>query len=441
MSGPCPSTLSERAASVLRTNDRGGYTVPSPGLYPFQWNWDSAFTALGWARLDEARAWQELHSLLEAQWRDGMVPHIVFREPNGDYFPGPEVWGTDSSPPTSGISQPPVAASIARLLVERARDVELAERACRPLLPRLYRWHRWYHRQRDPRGEGLVFIVHPWESGMDNSPAFDEPLRAVPARSRASRARRDLQHVQAAERPTDLDYDRYLHLVEWFRERRYRPEAVAESPFLVADLAVNFILLRADRDLLWLARRLEAPLPEEEIAGWIARSEAALRRLRDPRTGFYHPLDGRRGRLIGVRTHAAFLALWAGLGDALLIAQLERWTAKTRFALSSVEADDPRFEPRRYWRGPVWPVTNFLIAEGALRAGAPELAARLCEDLRQLVERSGFREYFDPCDGRGLGGERFAWTAAIWLWWIGPGAERQRPVAPAPLPGSDTLNG
>src|SRR5919106_6549713 len=70
--------LRDAAASLLRANDRGGYTVPSRLTYPHQWNWDSALSALGWAELDPARAWTELETLASARDENGMVPHIAF---------------------------------------------------------------------------------------------------------------------------------------------------------------------------------------------------------------------------------------------------------------------------------------------------------------------------------------------------------------------------
>lgn len=88
-------------SQVLRDNDLGGYTVPAHGLYPFQWNWDSAIVASGWAVFDETRAWQEIESLFSGQWDDGMVPSIVFHKPSTTYFPGPEVWGTKEKPSKS----------------------------------------------------------------------------------------------------------------------------------------------------------------------------------------------------------------------------------------------------------------------------------------------------------------------------------------------------
>ena len=106
----------ECARATLRANDRGGYTVPTAKLYPFQWNWDSAFAAMGFATFDTARAWREIERLLEGQWADGMIPHIVFHAPSDDYFPGPAVWGTIHTPPTSGITQPPVLATAVTLV-------------------------------------------------------------------------------------------------------------------------------------------------------------------------------------------------------------------------------------------------------------------------------------------------------------------------------------
>src|SRR3954463_6998212 len=108
--------MEEAARAILTRNDRGGYTVPTDRLYPFQWNWDSAFVAMGFALFDVDRAFRELERLVEGQWDDGMIPHIVFHAPSESYFPGPGVWGTRHRIPTSGITQPPVFATALRRL-------------------------------------------------------------------------------------------------------------------------------------------------------------------------------------------------------------------------------------------------------------------------------------------------------------------------------------
>ena len=421
--------LDARAAAILAENHREGslgpYTVPTRGLYPFQWNWDSALTALGWARLDPGRAVAEIETLLGAQWSDGMVPQIVFHTPDEGYFPGPERWGTEPqwrgrTPPTSGITQPPVAASCLRRILEGAPQSAALAGRVRDLLPRLRAWHAWFHTARDPDATGLVTSIHPWETGMDNSPAFDEALAAVevPADLEPYR-RRDLLHVDASMRPTAAEYDRYISLVQSFKKLSWSFEIERESSFRVADAATNFILLRADRDLLHLCRRFDQEAAVAEIEGRLERSHRGIRTLRDPATGMWKSLDRRRGALVPTATHAGFLAFWAGIGDAPLARRLEEWLEGSSFAVPSLAAGDPRFDARRYWRGPIWAVINFMLGEGLREAGETELAARVRRNTADLVRQSGFFEYFDPLQGSGCGGDAFTWTAAVWLAWAG----------------------
>src|SRR6266542_4140673 len=166
---PHDKALFENAETILRDNDRGAYTVPTKGLYPFQWNWDSCLTALGQRHFDEGRAWTEIETLLQHQWPDGMVPHIVFHAEDEGYFPGPSVWGTGRPTPTSGITQPPVLGFVLQRLFAEAKDRQLARQRVGPLAEKADAWHRWFYTARDPARSGLVAILHPWESGRDNS--------------------------------------------------------------------------------------------------------------------------------------------------------------------------------------------------------------------------------------------------------------------------------
>ena len=119
--------MATRAAYILRDNSIGVTTKAAPALYPHQWSWDAAFNAIGLAVVDLPRARLELDSLLRGQWRNGMVPHIVF-DPDADgYFPGPDRWACaqfSADAPrevlTSGICQPPVHAIAAARIVEVA---------------------------------------------------------------------------------------------------------------------------------------------------------------------------------------------------------------------------------------------------------------------------------------------------------------------------------
>jgi len=409
------------AREILKANDRGGYTVPNANVYPFQWNWDSAFVALGFQTFDEPRAWSELETLFSGQWDDGMVPHIVFHRPADGYYPGPAAWGTHHTPPTSGISQPPVAASAALRLFRAARDAGAARQRAQQLLPKLLAWHRWWHEIRDPDRSGLVTCVHPWESGRDNLPDWDAPLAAVTPTVDVSALRKDLTHVGAAERPTHDFYNRVMTLVEQARALGWNGAQIArESEFRVCDLGIQCILLRADRDLHDLAWALEDAAAATEVGHWIARSDAALTRLRAD-DGSFRSLDLRTGKLAPAITSATFLPLYARAVDqqtASALAELfERWATKARFAVPSTDPDFAGFDPQRYWRGPVWLVMNFMIADGFAGYGFSEIASRIREGSAGLVRQSGLREYFDPRNGDGLGGRDFSWSAAIVLCW------------------------
>ncbi|MBV8686612.1 MAG: hypothetical protein JOZ90_11955 [Alphaproteobacteria bacterium] len=417
----------EAARAILRANDRGGYTVPNGRVYPFQWNWDSAFVALGFDTFDRDRAWTELETLFRAQWEDGFLPHIVFWKDDPGYFPGPSVWATGRRPATSGITQPPVAASVVRRLWDRA--VEAGEGAAyRPrleaLFPKLMNWHRWFRDHRDPDRRGIVVALHPWETGRDNSPEWDAPGEAIDVSGVGEYVRRDTSHLDAKMRPTKLEYDRYLALVQHGRAQGWDHARIAAgSPFRVADVGMSMILLRANRDLLALAQDLGRGREEGELIELAARGERGIGWLWDEARQAWCSRDLLTGRSSGFVTSASFLSFYAGLRDArrdsAMLGHLDRIAARVRYLMPSLDPDDPGFQMIRYWRGPVWSVVNYMIGTGLGEAGHAGWADKVRADTLGLIESSGFYEAFSPVDGTGSGGDDFSWTAAIWLAWAG----------------------
>ena len=201
--GQTDAALRAGALAVLEKNRRDGYTVPAIGLYPYQWCWDSGPIALGWAsagRWDDA--WTELGTLVRGQWDSGMVPHIIFWKESPDYFPGPDVWATDHDPPTTGITQPPLPVSAAARLYTSDPDRDRAAQQLASLWPRLVAWLAWIDRARHGPHHAAV-VVHPWESGMDNSPRWDErarPRAGAVARAPRTTRRRDRLREGASHR-------------------------------------------------------------------------------------------------------------------------------------------------------------------------------------------------------------------------------------------------
>ena len=405
--------MNESAREVLRGNDRGGYTVPTGGLYPYQWNWDSAFSALGLATFDRERAWQELETLFEAQWPDGMVPHIVFRAYRPNYFPGPSVWQADRGPiPSSGISQPPVVASVVRELSKS--DPERAN----GFIDAIDAWHEWWHRARDPEGAGVIAVTHPWESGRDNLPDWDLPGDAININGVGEYQRHDTKLVDSDMRPRKIDYDRYIALVHFGRERQWDTDRIArENPFFVADPGVTSILLRAEKDLCALADR--AGRNTDRIKARIARMENGIELLWNKEACAYVTLDMRTGFKSAWATSASFLPLYAGVRTHAdeLISTLDVFASRVRYLVPSFDPRDERFDHIRYWRGPAWGMINFMIGRGLRDIGENGWAERIRSDTRDMIRNGGFSEYFSPIDGRGCGGGTFSWTAAIWLAW------------------------
>lgn len=407
------------AAEVLAENDRGHYTVPTKGLYPFQWNWDSCLTALGQAQIDEDRAWTEIETLFAHQWDDGMVPHIIFHQIDDGYFPGPDVWGTGRQVPTSGITQPPVAGFAIKRLFDRAKDKAMARERARALLPKVARWHDWFHACRDPQKSGLVAIIHPWESGRDNSVDWDAAFERVPTEGVKPYTRRDTSHADPAHRPTKEQYDRYIWLVQKFRGLDWDNSRLHDaSPFQVVDPGFNAILIRGCAEVAELAGALRLDDIAAANAAMAARGRAALETLWSDRHGQYLCQDRVLGQVIDSPSVGGLLAVFAGVeaGHAALVArQVDALAKRCTYLVPSHDPAAPEFDAKRYWRGPVWLVVNYMIADGLMQAGETETAQAIVRSSLDLIGVSGFAEYYDPLTGEGCGGDRFTWTAAMVL--------------------------
>ena len=415
--------LDEQARAILQRNDRGGYTVPTQGLYPFQWNWDSAFVALGFAAFDRNRAWQEIETLVSAQWNDGMIPHIVFHQDDDGYFPGPGVWATGKSPATSGITQPPVLATIVRKLWED-EGADPTHPRMRSLYTACLKSHRWFHTYRDPLGNGLVMVTHNWETGRDNSSEWDDALARVDTSNVGPYTRRDTGHVDAGMRPKQHEYDRYVAILQFGRAAGWDHRAIADNgPFRMVDVGMSMELLRANRDLLVLAEALGDAEAAAELRQRIALSERGMDWLWNEQAGAYCSRDATTHESSGLVTNASFLAFYADIGSevqrARLLAALGRLTGSSAYLLPSLEAGSRAYDHKRYWRGPIWLVVSYMVAQGLAEQGHSDWAERIRSDSARLIETSGFYESFSPETGEGSGGPDFSWTAAMWLCWCG----------------------
>ena len=349
------------------------YTRPSPERYPWQWYWDSCFAAIAWRHFDPARSRAELETLLSAARADGFIGHTIFW---GHPVDGPRtlyynVIHRDDA--MTATIQPPALAFAWRIAVGDPA-----------LEPRIVAHHAAISAARDLEGDGLLWILQPDESGCDASPQFDPIWR---------------------HRAQGLPG--FVELVRRNRERQFRIEAVrADGDPVVCDVLTNVI-----NGLSRLALGLPSITP------------ALVARLYDRPSGLFRPAVV---PAIGERIPLTWMALAPlalpdlpeQIGHRLVEYLLDERRFWTTVPVPAVSLDEPAFSLRehfdglrRYWRGPTWVNSAWLVWRGMVRLGYAEQAAVLARAIADTVAREGLREYYDPHDGHGMGAEDFAWSA------------------------------
>lgn len=422
------SKLKDDALQVLRGNDMGKSTKPAPRLYPHQWNWDSAFIAIGLSHLDEERAQQEILSLLQGQWKNGMIPHIIFDPRYADYHPNPAFWNSSTSleapktVQTSGITQPPLLASAAYEVFNNSTNKKKATIFLRTIYTSLKNYLSFFYDYRDTAHEGLAYIIHPWESGLDNSPRWDEALDNVETKWTPKYKRVDNKLVSSEQRPSDKEYDRYSYLVELFRNSGYDSNRIRNKcPFIVQPILFNCLLYKSCQSLIEIGIILSEDTTE--IEKWALKTKNGIcSKLWDEGSKIFCDFDMRTNRRITKNTIASYIPLYAGIPSqsiadilvAILMSSAEYWP-ENGYPLCSVSMREPEFNPIRYWRGPVWINTNWLIIKGLRNYGYHREAARLTEKTIELVAKSGHYEYFNPFTGQGYGSGDFSWSASLMI--------------------------
>lgn len=388
--------FAHEAHELLRRNRRTikghTFTLPSGGTYPHQWLWDSCFHAIVLARLEPEAAKAELRSLFAKQLSDGMVPHMIFWQ-SVIWPPYTYGWGRIG---TSSITQPPMIAYAAWEIYRHTSDRAFLEE----IYPQLFKFYKFMVNDRDPAYHHLAGIINPDESGEDNSPRFDKPMRV------------------------ESDINMYWHI--WKRQALVRANRVCNfdaeicmsRTFWVKDVPFNTILIKNIERFGRIAKVLGDREGEHFATTHIDYIRAAMRE-RLFANGVYWSAMGHEYTPLRVATWAHFAPLFAGLytrqeaEDLVAVHFYDQETFRSPFGIRTVSKQEPSYRSARFWRGPIWMAPHWFIYHGLTAYGFHKEAAWIRERSLSLIEANGFREYFNPETGQGHGAKHFTWGTLI----------------------------
>ena len=412
------SNLINKAQKTLLGNRKKGYTLPTNNkLYPAQWNWDSAFIALGYSYFNLNYALKEITTLLDGQWKDGMVPHILFHNTNTNYYPNYTAWNCGNKIRSSGITQPPILATILKLILDKNKISNKQTKEIKKIIKKIIRFHEWFIKFRDPKKTGLVSILHPWESGYDNSPIWDGPMEKVTIEKNLKYKRADNKIVRPDQRPLNIDYDRYVSIKNNLRKKKYNPKEIFKSSlFNVVDIGFNSLFLKANKDLIQILNKFN--MDTSKLSNYVKVTEKNILKLYDKKKGVFFSKDIRNNKKIYIPSITNYFILFADLDNDLinnkLIKNLKNYNKNDKYFFSSIKPSHNSFEEKRYWRGPVWINCNWFIYQG-LKNKDLKFSNSVKKKTIKLLEKSKFYEYFSCKNGQPMGAKNFSWSASLYL--------------------------
>jgi glycogen debranching enzyme len=385
----------DRVQKLLLANRRKfgdeQYTVPSPGTYPYQWLWDSCFHSIILAKTDPDAAKAELKALLSRQYPDGLIPHIIFWTPKITR-PYGVAWKNN----ISSITQPPMIAYAAWEIYQQTKDVEFLKE----IFPKMLLFYRYLIEQRDPHDHHMVSIINPDESGEDNSPRFDTPM-----------------HVKS-----NISF--FGHM--WLRYKLVAANAMCNfdvgtcmtNQFWVKDIPFNTILVKN----LEVLAKIAGVLGDEKTAEYALRHQLLLKesmRTNLFRDGVYWPASGPDHTILKVATWAHFVPLFAGLYTKEEAEEViknhfnNEKTFKSKYGIRTVSKQEPSYRSNAFWRGPIWFAPHWFIYKGLMDYGFIEEAKWIRDTSKGLIDKNGFREYFDGETGKAYGARNFTWGTLV----------------------------
>lgn len=357
--------LLERASFVFENNlfkDEnsllGGFRgiLPSPGKYNGVWNWDSAFHALALSNFDADIAYEQFRIFFAFQGTDGIFPDVIYAD------------GTVKD----NYSKPPVFPWAFTEVYERSPRPDFLNEAycsfCRNL-------KFWNNNRRDKKSGLYYYDCTPvdgnwsthqkWESGMDNSPRWDNGVSRWLAP--------DLNGFMV------MFYDALNKMSVWLN----LPDDAEE----------------------WKSRSMELKNLINNVL-WCEDKNCFLDR------------DRFTGEFSDVLSSACFVPLFSGCAgkDKAYAMNIAAGNPELFFpSMPTVAFSCDSFSASDYWRGPVWLNFAYFASEGLRKYGFEDTGDLIKEHVLSDVfnEKRGIYEYYNARTGEGLGAVSFGWSAAF----------------------------
>ncbi len=347
---------------------------------------------------------RELKSIIDSQWKNGMLPHIRFVKGEKGYSPDANEWECTNKTlkdkfKTSGITQPPVIGITLNKVIKNINNINNFKKDILYIIHGIELFHDFLFRERDPYNEKLICLIHPWESGLDNSPIFDEEneyARSILNNLKIKQQiidRKDLNKVVSDFRPGEKDYDVYGKLIGYFKKYDYnQSELSRKSPFRVQDLLFNTLLLNAMKSLLQVYSILSRCM-KDDFKKVIRKNkrrvyllEKSLRnKMYDKESKNYYSYSLNLNKKINIVTIQTLIAnIFFAEETQEAIDKINKYQTKESYSFLSTQSNSVFFDPIKYWRGPIWPIINWLIIE-ELKKINNELAINYANKTLKLI--------------------------------------------------------
>ncbi len=384
-----------------------GFTQPSPERYPFQYFWDTCFHAIILVSLGEpGHARHHLRTLFANQREDGFIGNIIYWK---KIFPAritdflqmkPATVLELKSPHMSGIIQPPIVAQAVKRVYEDTGDKEFVKE----ILPKLKLYYNWLANNRDFDGDNLLTIITTFESGMDWKASYD-PVLGFSGKA----------NYHLFIKGVGVDFRNFI--------RNYNMNKISRtSYFKVKDTGFNSIYAANLHDLSFLCKVAGDEDQEKYLSLARMVTESILRVMYDEEDAAFYDTYAPGNKKIKILTPTIFYpVIMDDIPREIRQEVMNRHFYKsdefnTPYPLPSLAKNEAAFNPGSsvyIWRGPTWIINNWFMHKYLIRNEHREMAKTLINSMLKLIEKSGFREYYNPFTGEGYGAKDFTWAGLI----------------------------